>query len=74
MVKIDNDVPVPSGSGRGRPAHYGFGEMAVGDSILVKDRKPEMARSAAAHHKRNNSGWDYKTRATSQGVRIWRTA
>ena len=51
MLKIENDVPVPAISGRGRGGNvYPFDQLAVGQSFFVpnSESKPNAAKSLAS--------------------------
>ena len=51
MFKIENEVPVPAISGRGRGGNvYPFGQLAVGQSFFVpnSESKPNAAKSLAS--------------------------
>lgn len=71
--KIEKGVPIPELCGSGY-SKYPFGEMGVGDSVLIKgDALASLrGRSAASYYgSRNNK--KFATRQTSDGLRIWRT-
>lgn len=69
--KIEKDIPLPSG--RGSSANYPFGDMKLGESILVNDGKHKSAVSYAHRHAKDNGG-KFATRKEGEGVRIWRLA
>jgi hypothetical protein len=68
-VLIDKDVPIPTGTRAS--VRYPFATMEVGDSILVPGTAKQLARSHALNFKKTHPGWDYKTRTTNEGMRIW---
>ena len=70
--KVDKDVGVPTGHGRGRPAIYPFASLAIGDSFTVPVIDALKARLSAAQRKRLHPGWDYASRTEGDVVRIWR--
>jgi hypothetical protein len=68
---IQKGVPIPKGVGRGKRGKYRFGEMAVGDSIVI----PKVDRNSAT------STWSrFKPKVFTSAinekdptqVRIWR--
>jgi hypothetical protein len=70
VVAIEKGVPIPTGTRAS--ARYPFATMEIGDSILVPGTSKQLARSHALNFKKTNPGWDYKTRTTNEGMRIWR--
>lgn len=80
-MKIESGIPLPDAKAGGRPCIYPFGEMKIGQSILVKPRKGETleavarrVRSAAATWRsRNTAAVGFKVRITPDegGVRCW---
>jgi hypothetical protein len=53
---------------------YPFGTMPVGASFAVPIEDGGKARGAAASWKTRHPGWNYTTRKTTDGVRLWRIA
>ena len=71
----NNQVPLPlkfSGK-RGEP-RYPWGEMKIGDSIEVENKKIyNIQQNATEWAKRNNKKWYFTSRKTGENVgRIWR--
>lgn len=48
MFKIEKNVPVPSGSGIGRPSKYPFNAMEVGESFSFPNEIFKRVSSAAS--------------------------
>lgn len=68
-MKIENNIPPPTDSGKGRSRLYPFPEMKVGDSILVDNRAGAMcAYQYGLRHK-----WRFTVRTVKDKYRIWRT-
>ena len=65
--KIDSDVPLPPARLVGREK-YPFRHMKVGESIASDSKN---IRSAVSEHKKRNPGFDYATRQTDSGYRVW---
>ena len=72
MVTLDFDIKTPTG--RSRNQRYPFATMPIGSSFLVPREDRKKITSAAAAHKFRNREWDYMTRITDDGVRVWRVA
>ena len=79
-MKIEQNIEIPAlaqdgSNGRitGKRRVYPFGDMEIGDSILIEDEgKYKKARSAArSFSDRNSILLEY--RITEDGMRIWRT-
>lgn len=74
MLKIEKDVPIPTGRSGRRPL-YPFAEMEVGDSFFIEttsteeSRKRQMRLSDAwsRHHPKK-----FTSSAVDGGVRVWR--
>ena len=81
-AKIETGIELRDRSGwSGRPEKYGFGLMAVGDSIFFADQpKGSASRPAAASHvfamQRTRAGkpCKFSARKEGNGVRVWRIA
>jgi len=72
MIEIEKNILIPEAR-RGKFPIYPFGEMVIGDSILVKGdwNKIDSAKAASrAYGKRH--GMKFRTMQVSGGVRIWR--
>jgi len=74
-MQIDKNVPIPTSTGRGRPAGTGkhpLNSLAVGESILCPpENNPASVRMLVQYHQRI-SDKRYTTRTTPQGLRVWR--
>ncbi len=71
MIKIEKNIKVPCGSHT--LIKYPFGEMDVGDSILIgSDTEKHTARSAVFSYARMNRK-KFVTRSVDGGLRVWRT-
>lgn len=69
MIKIDDDIPVPTGSSRRK---YPFDELQVGQSFEVVGKVPnEISGSKNLAIKR--TGFEFKAAKSDKGVRVWRT-
>ena len=67
---IEKNVPLPTSGGPGFPPKYPFGQMDVGDSVVV----PKGGRTAAYvfAHRRN---WRFACRPEGDDTfRVWRVA
>lgn len=69
--KIEKNVPLPEAR-RGKAGTYPFGDMEVGDSVLIEDRSQSSISGALTHYK-YRWGKDFATRREGDGVRVWRT-
>jgi len=67
--KIEKNIPV-SKNYAGRSAKYPFGEMEIGDSVLIEGLKSKPVVAASAYGK--NNGKKFSSRAEGNGFRIWR--
>ncbi len=68
-MKIEKNVPAPEKKGN---CKYPWGEMEVGDSVLIKENIHSAkcaARSYGSYH-----GKKFICREREGGVRIWRSA
>ena len=74
MFEIEKNVPLPDRMDAGKKPFYPFGEMSVGDSILVPTDAAERVGYALVKWKARHAGWDYATRRGPDGMRVWRTA
>jgi len=70
-IVVEKGIPLPTGA---RAAKYPFASMEVGDSFVVAGSSKQLARSHALNYKKLNPGWNYRTRTTSDGMRIWRVS
>ncbi len=72
-IKLQKNIPMPAPKNK-----YPFADMKIGDSFFIKDEpgKPatRVVQPAAAHYKRIDSSFDYRTRQMDGGVRLWRIA
>lgn len=70
--EMTDSVPMPTTSGKGRPAKYPFSEMEIGQSVFFDGArtggKEYLAAQAAGRHK----GWKFSGRSEGSGLRIWR--
>ncbi len=84
-IKIESGIEiqaVATGGYRAGVSKYPFAEMKPGDSFLLKGETKIAIRnlssqlmSAATHWARaNGNGYEFKTRTSDKGARIWRTA
>lgn len=70
--KIEKYVPVPAPR---RYSRYPFGDMEVGDSIVVNASKADSYRAAnSAYNYGRAHGKKFAARHDGSGLRIWRTA
>ena len=79
MYEIEKNVPLP-----GVVSRYPLDKMQVGDSFLIPAESAcdgnwtarEQSRVATAVRavRETNPGFKYLTRATEDGLRVWRTA
>lgn len=69
-IVLEKGIPLPTGNAR--VARYPFATMEVGDSFLVSGSSKQLARSHALNYKKLHPGWNYRTRTTSEGMRVWR--
>jgi hypothetical protein len=80
VIKIDKNVPIPSGAGK-RTLIYPFEDMEVGDSFFAPGKTSDQLTNAGAHYRKKN-GWGFSARNTEEietgaeapikGARIWR--
>lgn len=70
-VKIEKDIPIPTPGGN---TAWPFATMEVGDSLLVPMAMRDKARQAVHAHRRRHPGFEFVTRTTENGLRLWRTA
>jgi hypothetical protein len=68
-MRILKDIPPP----RQRPRLYPFGEMEVGDSIIVDLEKRKSVIGAAKSYAQYY-GKRFSVRTEADGVRVWRIA
>jgi hypothetical protein len=76
MIKIDKNIPVPTGRTSIRPGKYPFASMAVGDSFFINGDKPSRVRNASYGWGRHHGAKFRLSAATedgTDGVRVWRT-
>lgn len=76
MLKIDEGIPVPERA-RSTWAKYPWKEMKVGDSFLIERVNGEVIaivrdRANKAVQYAKKYGHEYCTRASDEGVRVWR--
>lgn len=69
MFEIESNVPMPEPS-RGRRPIYPFGQMRVGDSVLVPDKRAV----SAAHLHGTRNGMKFTSLKGPDGYRVWRIA
>jgi len=68
MFKIDRNIPPPH-----KKSKYPFGDMNVGDSILIPYSKYATASVSARNFGKKN-GMRFTTRKSEGEARIWRIA
>lgn len=76
MFKIETNVPMPVGSTSSHARKYPFGEMKVGDSLMVpcsQERRQKTQNSVIGSAMRFKP-MKFITRQIEDGVRIWRIA
>ena len=81
-IKIEKNVPVPSGAGRGRNPLYPFTDMEIGDSFalpLVAEAGGSTAtnrvnQAASQHSRRHGAKFTVRTLRDEGIVRCWRVA
>lgn len=61
-IKIDKGIPIPVGKGR-----YPFQQMEIGDSFLTDSSSRQNIHNCA-----RVARVQIKTRATTDGLRVWR--
>lgn len=74
---IDNSIPVPEGrvAQSGRRPSFPWGQLKIGDSFLVSEKKRMSAASSASQYKRSHPGWEYTSLRQENGaIRFWRIA
>jgi hypothetical protein len=75
MFAIEKAIPLPPAAPRpGRAYKYPFLQMEVGDSFLAGLADAEKLWTAAWRFQQKHPAWQYRTRKSEEGVRIWRTA
>lgn len=72
-MEIESGIPIPPMRSGRTKTKLPFADMQVGDSVLVPVEDGRRMIEAAGTFKRRHDGWDYTTRMTSKGLRIWRT-
>lgn len=72
QIKIDKDVPTPSGHWCENRFKYPFKNMEVGDSFFTDSARVAVSSSAVAYARRN--GVKFTTRSENGGTRVWRIA
>jgi hypothetical protein len=70
VIEIDRHIPPPPP--RKEPMPIPFSAMQIGDSFLAPHRT--TARAQANRYKSRHPGWNYTSRTTPEGTRIWRIA
>lgn len=68
--KIEKGVPVPVNTGKGK-GKYPWGEMEVGDSILMAPGVPANG-VYQGWAKRNKPEWRFTSRKEGNAYRVWR--
>ena len=75
-MKIDKNTPPPeyieTPTGRGRPRIYPFGDMSVGDSILIGPELNAAGARGAAKSYGYKHGQKFATKKEGDSMRIWR--
>lgn len=71
-IQIERHVPIPPPR-RGRRQRWPLIDMQVGESIEVLQIEADRVRTAA-WNTTQRYGYQFTTRKTDKGVRIWRTA
>ena len=76
-MKIEKNIPAPSGYGANVSGKYPWRKMDVGDSVFF-DNEPDKTQSnpaaAARLFSRKNPEFKFATRSEGNGVRVWRVA
>lgn len=70
ILAIESNIPIPPKT-RGRKARWPFSDMKIGESVEVLEIEADRARTAVWNTKRNY-GYEFTTRKTELGIRIWR--
>ncbi len=73
-MKIEKDIPIPKGEGRGRKPHYPFGCMEVGDSVFFEGKNTGSKEYVAANALGAYHGKKFSGRTVDGGLRVWRVA
>ena len=71
QIVVEKGIPLPVSV---RAAKYPFSTMDIKDSFVMPACMKQLVRSHALAYKRANPGWDYQTKVTEEGIRLWRTA
>ena len=79
-IKIEKNIPIPEGRGRGRVSKYPFTKMEVGDSFAIKAENPNATerlrqRLYSAFRQfilRGELKWIFVTKILDNEVRVWR--
>ena len=69
-MKIDKNIPIPAIVGR--YMDWPFGEMKVGDSILVEKDSVLKVRTAASYFSKRNPEFCFTVRRHGDAYRCWR--
>lgn len=75
-IEIEKNIPIPGSSG----LKYPFDKMEVGDSFYVELKGDEKAHSVQSNLMTNAKGyairrkldWQFISRKTELGIRVWR--
>jgi len=68
-IKIEHGIKVPA---KNLYVSYPFTDMKIGDSIFIGFGDIQGLRCAATVHKRRHPEFNYMTRKTEKGYRLWR--
>ena len=71
-MKIDNNIPAPTTSGKGASGKYPLNTLAVGDSFLCSPEVNPYSMRVLIQYHQNQHGKRYTTRTTLEGLRVWR--
>lgn len=76
VIKLETDIPIPVRP-KSSANKYPWGEMKVGDSFLIPRVNGEVIqlvreRATKAIQWAKRTGHKYCTRASDEGVRVWR--
>jgi hypothetical protein len=77
MLPIEDNVPIPTKQGRGRPPIYPLHQMRVGDSFLVPTdgaRASNQRKMNAVYSRQivKDKKITIRCRSVEGGVRVWR--
>ena len=74
MIHVDQNIPLPEKTYRGRDAKYPFRQLNVGESFCLPDLATVPSIRACVGYYRQRYGLNFTVRRTTEGgVRVWRT-